>query len=145
MCKGSKRQSVGFQYSISDGAAPSRGPHKKTVSFSDVNIRHYPMTLGDNPSCRSGPPVQIGWTYTEAPPVCMESFEQYRNNRKDMTLSVESRWEILESGAGCSTKQVLNAQMEIAKIRKKREQSLKATPAERVEKILSKARKMSRF
>ena len=30
-----------------------------TVSFTSVNVREYDRTVGDNPSCRSGPPVSI--------------------------------------------------------------------------------------
>jgi hypothetical protein len=34
----------------------------KEVSFASVQLREYPMILGENPSCTSVPPVTLGWT-----------------------------------------------------------------------------------
>ena len=38
-------------------------PPKKTVQFSHLEIRTYPVTLGDNPSVSSGPPLTLDWNY----------------------------------------------------------------------------------
>jgi hypothetical protein len=34
------------------------------VTFDSVQIRYYPMILGDHPACSIGPPVTLGWEYT---------------------------------------------------------------------------------
>lgn len=39
-------------------------PHKKSVRFSNVVVREYPMILGDNPSVSHGPPVTISWKHS---------------------------------------------------------------------------------
>lgn len=32
-------------------------PHEKSVRFNEIHIRDYERTVGDNPSCSSGPPI----------------------------------------------------------------------------------------
>jgi|Transcript_12037 hypothetical protein len=34
------------------------------VAFGTVEIREYPVVLGDNPECHYGPSVNLGWEYT---------------------------------------------------------------------------------
>lgn len=37
----------------------------KTTRFDTVEIRHYPFVLSDNPGGSYGPPIELGWEYTE--------------------------------------------------------------------------------
>jgi hypothetical protein len=32
-------------------------PQEKSVRFNEIHIRDYERTVGDNPSCSSGPPI----------------------------------------------------------------------------------------
>lgn len=36
-----------------------------SVHFGSITLRHYEITLGDNPSCEAGPPLTLDWNYYE--------------------------------------------------------------------------------
>lgn len=46
-------ESIGHSYGGSEGTAKHR-----SLQFGTVKIREYARTVGDNPSCSSGPPVR---------------------------------------------------------------------------------------
>ena len=87
--------------------APRQSPPKrsrshnddgKRVSFSDLHIREYTQVLGDHPCCSIGPPVSLGWDYTDSPRVAVEQYEATRPRRRDrraLRLSWDKRREIL--------------------------------------------------
>ena len=47
-------ESLHSAYGSEDGVM--RG--KNSIQFDKINIREYSMTVGDNPSCSSGPPIR---------------------------------------------------------------------------------------
>ena len=51
--------SVGGGCGGGTAAAAATMGMSRTVSFNSVNVREYDRTVGDNPSCRSGPPVSF--------------------------------------------------------------------------------------
>jgi hypothetical protein len=55
---------------------------KKHVSFSKIDIIVLPMILGDNPSCKNGPPVQPCWNADFRYSVNVDLFEQERSNAR---------------------------------------------------------------
>ena len=69
------------------GAFPSRS---SSVRFSDVSIRSYSQTLGDNPSCSYGPPVQLDWDYEENLALAIDEYEDNRPPRRSMRQMVLS-------------------------------------------------------
>eukprot|EP00978_Attheya_sp_CCMP212_P014432 scaffold36763_cov44-Attheya_sp.AAC.1 len=53
------------------------------VSFSHVELRDYEIKLGNNPSCTSGPPVELGWCYTiMASPMNIDAYEETRRGQR---------------------------------------------------------------
>jgi len=65
----------------------------------------YQRTIGDNPSCSSGPPISIGWHYLSSYEISVDEYEKQRRgggNRKAFHLSPSKRsrflseWEISE-------------------------------------------------
>ena len=120
---------------------------KKSVSFSVVEIRRYPITLGDNPSCSNGPPVQIDWAYTELPPVPLNTYALYHppgDNEQSWrgssvpTMSAEVRWVILHNEAGFSMREIAVAVLEVGRTSRKRKESMSIITAERFRKVWTK-------
>jgi hypothetical protein len=58
----SLEQEIGVVAASTDGVGTSNTikSSSRHVSFENVEIRRYPMILGDNPSCRCGCPVSLG-------------------------------------------------------------------------------------
>ncbi len=63
-----------------------KGSHRdketKSVSFSTVDIRFHEMILGDNPDCKEGPPVQIGWEPYATKRFNLDKFEESRRGER---------------------------------------------------------------
>lgn len=57
-------------------------PHRFTVQFDTITVREYGIVLGDNPACRSGPSVSIGWEYDEFPEILVDDFESIREGNR---------------------------------------------------------------
>eukprot|EP00978_Attheya_sp_CCMP212_P001447 scaffold3023_cov50-Attheya_sp.AAC.3 len=49
------------------------------VSFGSVCVQYYPMTLGDNPSVSSGPPIQLDWCHSEESRTQLDEYELGRH------------------------------------------------------------------
>lgn len=47
------------KHSVTSLSNTSGGKIRRNVSFHSVDVREYDRTIGDNPSCRSGPPVSV--------------------------------------------------------------------------------------
>ena len=67
----------------------------KSVSFSNVNIREYEITICDHPETSVGPSISLGWKYNENLSFDMNTYElikdaKGRRDCKDLSLS---RWE----------------------------------------------------
>lgn len=71
----------------------------KSVYWKEVEIRQYERTVGDNPSCSSGPPLSIGWHFdAKHTTMSIDGYETLRPPRKsqfEMVMPREERQEIL--------------------------------------------------
>ena len=54
------------------------------VSFGKLEIREYPMVMGDNPSTSEGPSLEIGWEYVACDVLYVEEYEGLRPHRRGM-------------------------------------------------------------
>lgn len=81
----------------------------KHVSFANVQIRVFQQVLGDHPCCTAGPPVSLGWDYTESPAMSVEGYEAThprRRLRSELKLSFDDRREILSEESDADMRRV---------------------------------------
>lgn len=73
---------------------------EKKVRFSVVEIREYPMIVGDNPGGSQGPPITISWTSVSSFTIQVDEFQNSRlgQRRKHLELIIPlyQRKEILK-------------------------------------------------
>ena len=100
-------------------------PTQKSVQFSTLEIRTYPVTLGDNPSVSCGPPLTLDWNYTTTHTFGVESYESQRpptSRRKlsEMALPQSLRIELLCEDARISLRTIEAQCREIERCKKQR-------------------------
>jgi hypothetical protein len=70
----------------------------KSVQFSALQIRTFPMILGDHPCCKTGLPVSLDWDHTKEEVVPIEEYEsnrEARSSRSSLRMDQSTRREIL--------------------------------------------------
>lgn len=60
--------------------------HRRNVSFNSVNVREYDRTIGDHPSCRSGPPISLDWSYSKKSDKSLDEYELERASERASSL-----------------------------------------------------------
>lgn len=106
----------------------------RSVSFNNLQIREYDMTLGDHPSAVTGPPVQLSWEHKPQQDIPLEEYEQARQprrNRRQLRLSYREREQLLFNERGFTPEEVNTAWMEALTIRKQRKETLTLSDAQR--------------
>lgn len=97
----------------------------RNVGFSHLDIRSYPVILGDNPSVSAGAPLAIDWQHFHT---CMMDIDEYecgrptRRNKSEMRIPKFERFEILER-AGEVDDKVEEAIKKVEVIKKKRDEA----------------------
>lgn len=97
---------------------------QKRVSFSTVQIRRYPIILGDNPSCALGPPVSIAWDYDAMPSMDVWDYDRLRQSKRraqmnHMVLSYNQRIELFRR-IGVAEEECRKVEREMGKIQRQR-------------------------
>jgi hypothetical protein len=115
---------------------------KFSVSFSTVEIREYPIILGENPSVPKGPPLTIDWQHFDEDSFELEEYESSRPDRRryrEMVVPFELRIDCLKRG-GASTRDILKRSKEMEKIRIERYETqtmfYRQSSEEKVERIV---------
>jgi|Transcript_6942 hypothetical protein len=102
---------------------PALRRNSSSVSFKDVQIRDYNLTVGDNPSVSYGPPLSLDWEYEERSALCINEYEESRPARRSlrqMALNYYQRTNILTHTYGHSEEDFKEAKKEIKKVKKQR-------------------------
>jgi hypothetical protein len=98
----------------------------KSVSFGDVQVREFPMILGDNPACSSGAPVSIDWDHVDEFTLTVNDAKSARSGRSKKTISVTKRAQML-MGSGYSIEDIAEAVLLIEEIKMNRFESSNST------------------
>lgn len=61
-----------------------------SVSFSDINIREYGLTMGDHPDCSWGPPLSLDWDYAVVVNGKVDEYEKHRGPMRKPRQMVQS-------------------------------------------------------
>lgn len=59
-------------------------PKKTAVGFTKIQIREYPIVVGDNPSILTGTPITIDWEYVEEMEFAVDDYEQQKPTSRNM-------------------------------------------------------------
>ena len=115
---------------------------KPSVSFSNLQIREYDVTLGDHPSCSFGPPVSLGWDYQDAHVVPLEKYEKARSNKfprrksPQLRLSYNVRKYLLLKTAGYTKAELREAMKEVERIKHERKMTDMMRPLEPLDEVM---------
>ena len=95
--------------------------------FTDVTIREYPITLGDNPGGKTvGPPLTIGWKPCSTRTVDLRAYEKQRRkeirHKDQLIINPKDRKAMLRR-VGCSQQDIIQAKADVKLARKQREES----------------------
>jgi hypothetical protein len=91
----------------------SNEKERRSVSFSDITIREYNGTVGDNPSCSKGAPISLHWSYKAKHISCsVDLYEKSKENipprtREEMILPMSMRHSLLREEWNVSTSEIL--------------------------------------
>ena len=87
---------------LSSSSAKSK--QRGTVRFGTIEIRQYNVIAGDNPDCRKGPAISLGWDYVNAEEKisvddyeCIANAVGRRHNETELYLQPRMRRYILKS------------------------------------------------
>jgi hypothetical protein len=73
-------------------------PEKLSISFSFIDIREYPICIGDNPGGSRGTPLSIEWVHVSEVQIGLEEYEDARperRNRSALAMGESVRYDLL--------------------------------------------------
>jgi hypothetical protein len=106
----------------SDNSGGESSPKNLSVIFDTVQIREYPIILGDNPAVSKGPALTIDWQHVETDVMKFEEYESTRPERRsnaEMAIPFDIRMEMLKN-SGYSSKEILEMAKKSEEARKAR-------------------------
>jgi hypothetical protein len=111
-------------------------PPPKNVSFHKIEIAEHEYELGDNPSCITGCPIQIGWEPLQKIALDVEEYEDLRStnlkrNREQLRIPPIIR-DHLAKQAGATRSEVQQATQQARLISISRTRSIKAQPWDKI-------------
>lgn len=120
------------------------GTSSRQVKFNAIEIREYPMTLGDHPNCSYGPPVTLDWDYEELGLIDVNHYELARPNRRNlrqMMMNYYHRKNLLMHHWGFTKEELKAATKEVNKTKRQRKVTEVFLPVRKVEEAAASARR----
>mmetsp|Transcript_12156 Transcript_12156/g.19652 ORF Transcript_12156/g.19652 Transcript_12156/m.19652 type:complete len:429 (+) Transcript_12156:22-1308(+) len=118
-------RAAGMDSSGSRHSGTSNAKMRHNVSFHSVNVREYDRIVGDNPSCRSGPPLSLDWSYSKNTEKNLEEFELERStdrvkNIRKLHVNKYKRKNLLSFHWGHSEEEFKEARKSTKKMQRQR-------------------------
>lgn len=101
------------------------GALKKRISFGTIQIREHAQTIGDNPSCTYGTPVQLDWEHQDLVELEVDEYELYRpttRTKEQFHLNSFQRTNLLKLN-GYSNNEIKDSKKKVSKVRSQRERT----------------------
>lgn len=121
----SSNEQISYDDKALDNNVPSR---KVSASFSTIQIRQYPITLGNNPGGAQGPPITLGWKHDDEKTIFI-SLDEYEKERPPRRNESElympeylRRWRLLDKGI--SMKEMQKAASDAEYTRRQRKKTI---------------------
>jgi hypothetical protein len=146
--KGQPRRSILKTPETSHENSSCGTKHCREVKFHSIEVRKYPICLGDNPSCSIGPPVTLAWEYEEEPAIDLDVYEcehiPHHRHLRHLVLNYYRRHDILIN-AGYSELEIKQASQACAKAQRQRSRTRFLDPVSKLDEIVHSAgRKVKR-
>mmetsp|Transcript_43393 Transcript_43393/g.104874 ORF Transcript_43393/g.104874 Transcript_43393/m.104874 type:complete len:185 (-) Transcript_43393:75-629(-) len=84
----------------SDEPTGNSSEKKSAVGFANIQIREYPIIVGDNPSIMTGTPITIDWTHVDEFDCSVDDYERTKpksRNMMELRLPARNRDDILKA------------------------------------------------
>lgn len=109
----------------------------RNVSFNSVDIREYDRTIGDHPSCSSGPPITLDWSYSKNSAKSLDEYELERlserfESKSSLRLNKLRRKQMLSFHWGHSEDDMKMARKDTKKTQFQRKVTSKLLPVYKV-------------
>jgi hypothetical protein len=99
----------------------NRKTHRRAVTFSNIEVRQYEITVGDHPCCTVGCPLTLDWEYSASTKQSVEQYEAHRTplrrSRSELRTTWEERRQILLSEADVSDQELRKANRKLHRAR----------------------------
>mmetsp|Transcript_27433 Transcript_27433/g.46693 ORF Transcript_27433/g.46693 Transcript_27433/m.46693 type:complete len:261 (-) Transcript_27433:314-1096(-) len=143
LCNGSKSsQVVSMANSTSNEADRAGGKdssdRRRCVSFRSVAVREYDRTIGDHPSCRSGPPISLDWSYSNSYEKNLEEYEAerlYSRAKETLCMNKYKRKILLAVHWGHTSEELKEARRNTKKIQRQRNRTNMLQPVHHLKDI----------
>jgi hypothetical protein len=97
------------------------------ITFGNVSVRRYSLTVGDHPECRVGPPITLDWKYYDNEEITsIDHYEKNRGGTEPRRLLSSQRRKLLHEEFGVSEEDIANSQKEVHIIRENRVESIES-------------------